>query len=110
VETYSHWAGTSIRYIAKALIVAFIAMVPFAQRDALAGGAPDSVWLNACEDSVDFYQQHLADAYEFGLKIQKYVQDEDLISLFGLVNGELRHGPRRNTVMNKRFSEVFSEQ
>ena len=41
------------------------------------------------------------DAYNFGLKIQKYVEKEDLQSLFDLVKGELGFGPRKKSIKGK---------
>lgn len=49
------------------------------------------------------------DAYEFGLKIQQYVEREDIQSLFELVDGELSHGPRKELIQGKSFYQVFSK-
>jgi hypothetical protein len=48
-------------------------------------------------------------AYEFGLKIQQYVERRDLQGLFSLVIGELYRGPRKKSIQGKSFPEFFSE-
>ena len=49
-------------------------------------------------------------AFAFGKKIQAMVEAKNLNGLFGLVNGELRQGPRKKLIVSKTFSDVFSEQ
>lgn len=51
-----------------------------------------------------------ADAYEFGLRIQDFVETENLQGLFSLVRGELKYGPRKKYVQEKLFSDIFSSE
>lgn len=50
------------------------------------------------------------DAYEFGLLIQKLVREKDLEGLFALVDGELKHGPRRKFALSLSFNDLFNEE
>ncbi|MBT4934721.1 MAG: hypothetical protein HOJ87_05855 [Rhodospirillaceae bacterium] len=59
--------------------------------------------------SAKSWNYNPVDAYKFGLKIQHYVEQEDLQSLFGLVQGELSYGPRKKYIRGKLFSEIFSK-
>ena len=67
---------------------------------------------NTDEDrkSAKYWSYDPVDGYEFGLKIQNYVEQEDLQSLFDLVKGELTYGPRKKSIQGKLFSEVFSNK
>lgn len=47
--------------------------------------------------------------YNFGKKIQVLVKNKDLKALFTLVDGELKSGPRKKDVENKKFDEVFDQ-
>ena len=49
------------------------------------------------------------DAYEFGETIRKHVANRDLAGLFGLVDGELEHGPRRRFAAGRKFGDVFAQ-
>ena len=63
------------------------------------------------QDYSDFWQNYYAptDAYAFGVKIQNLVSNKDLSGIFSLVQGELQNGPRKQSVTNKTFKEVFNE-
>jgi hypothetical protein len=68
-----------------------------------------------CEDDdpdhVDDTGRNVAaDAHEFSLKILAAVEARDIEALFGLVEGELRNGPRRRFIRNKSFSEIFPDE
>ena len=64
------------------------------------------------QDYADFWQNYYAptDAYAFGVKIQNLVSNKDLSGIFSLVQGELQNGPRKQSVTNKTFKEVFNEE
>ncbi|MDC1425238.1 hypothetical protein N8135_03560 [Oceanospirillaceae bacterium] len=47
------------------------------------------------------------EAFEFGLKIQKAVEAEDVEGLFDLVDGELSYGPKRSNALHSSFKELF---
>ena len=47
------------------------------------------------------------EAFKFGLKIQKAVEEEDIEGLFDLVDGELSYGPRRSYALNSPFKKLF---
>jgi len=60
--------------------------------------------------SAKLWDYDPVDAYEFGLKIQHFIEQKDLQSLFGLVKGELRYGPRKKYIQGKIFLKIFSEK
>ena len=49
-------------------------------------------------------------AHEFAEKIKKLVGDKNLQGLFNLVDGELKTGPRKGFIKDKKFSDIFSEK
>ena len=50
------------------------------------------------------------DAHKFGEEIKKLVGDKNLEGLFNLVDGELKTGPRKGFIKDKKFSDIFSEK
>ena len=46
-------------------------------------------------------------AHEFAEKIKKLVGDKNLQGLFNLVDGELKTGPRKGFIKDKKFSDIL---
>jgi len=95
-------------------LMALLVVLPAMQEDVMAGESSRSGNATVCNtdearESAENWDYDPVDAYEFGQKIQQYVEGEDLQSLFGLVQGELSNGPRKKAVKGKLFSEVFSK-
>jgi hypothetical protein len=67
---------------------------------------------NPCEDSKgrdNYYSvSQKNEAYNFGLKIQQAVENEDVKAIFQLVSGELSNGPRKKNVSGKSFDALFT--
>lgn len=95
--------------------LALLVALPATQKNAIAAEPSASDKSTICNTdearkSAKLWDYDLVDAYEFGLKIQHYVEQEDLQSLFGLVKEELRSGPRKKYIQGKTFLEIFSEK
>ena len=97
------------------LVLTLLVTLPATQKNTAIAGEPSasgkSTVCNTDEarKSAEYWTYDPVDAFEFALRIQQYVEREDLQSLFGLVNGELDNGPRKKFIQGKSFSEVFSK-
>jgi len=94
------------RGISIVLVLALVAVF-FVQKSARISRVCND---NVAKQSTTYWIYTLVDPYEFGSRIQRYVESEDLQSLFGLVKGELNHGPRKKSIQGKSFSDVFSKE
>ena len=83
---------------------------PAANLTGVASGNSAACNTDEAKESGVYWNYDPVDAYEFGIKIQSYVEKADLLSLFSLVEGELKNGPRKSFIQGKSFSEVFSRK
>ena len=66
--------------------------------------------VNSCSEKDRDYAKFWRNYYDpegarnFGLKIKRLVKDRNLEALFGLVDGELTSGPRKNFIKGKKFN------
>ncbi len=67
-----------------------------------------------CPEELDYYESPYdyngKEAYQFGLLIQKRIEERDLAGLFDLVDGELVYGPRQRFVAGRKFEDIFTEE
>ena len=64
------------------------------------------------ENTAKFWNNYYdpESAHKFAEKIKKLVGDKNLQGLFNLVDGELKTGPRKGFIKDKKFSDIFSEK
>lgn len=104
-----------VKNLPKSVMLLLFVVLTLTQKIAIASEALASDNLKICNTdearkSAKLWDYNLLEAYEFGILIQHYVEQEDLQSLFDLVQGELSYGPRKKHIRGKLFSELFSEK
>ena len=112
VQCSNYLYGSGIFVLMRPIILATF-MVLLAVPIAIEPSASEKLTLcntDKARKLAKFWNYDLNDAYKFGLKIQQYVEKKDLQSLFGLVRGELTYGPRKKSIQEKSFSEIFSNK
>lgn len=97
------------------LLVALLVALPATLSETVAAEVSTSDLSTICNNkkarkAAKLWGYNPVDAYQFGLKIQHYVESEDLKLLFNLVEGELARGPRKKFIQGKSFKDLYSDK